>query len=209
MVTRPKSFAVLLAAFALTGCTATTSGEARPELPPRKERPATQPKPELSERATAPGTVLKLGEQGVIPVAGTYAAGLIGLTVTVDSAPATQADIDGLPLKDKDKAELRGKTFFFIRQHVVNLDGTDLTDMVAPSLVAWTAGGDIPGMLLGGTDGKVGDCEDEVVSLPEFSEKGASFDQCRLVFGEPGDPVASVRLTSPPYDSAKPVTWQQ
>ncbi|WP_414942387.1 alpha/beta fold hydrolase [Amycolatopsis sp. cmx-11-51] len=59
----------------------------------------------------------------------------------MDSVKASDADIDGLPLKDGDKAKLHGRIFFFVRAKLSNVDGTDLSEVYAPNLSARTKSG--------------------------------------------------------------------
>lgn len=210
---------------ALVGCTppstigqakspgATTSGET-----PASEPPTTTPKPyltttptlEVTGEAVKPGTKLKFGEQAIIPFYSHYAKGVVGLTVTVESVKAPDADIDGLPLKDEDKAKLRGKNFFFVREKLTNVDGTNLAEVYAPTLSARTKSGGWPGSLLGMGNSDVAGCEDEHFAPKDFSTKGAVFESCRLHFGVASDPITSLAYTSQPYESAdsRAVTWR-
>ncbi|GAB3896003.1 hypothetical protein GCM10029964_076740 [Kibdelosporangium lantanae] len=99
----------------------------------------------LSEGASKPGTKLKFGEQGVIPYFSRYATGLLGITITVESVKAPDEEINKLNLKDEDKNDLRGKNFFFVHMHMVNIDGADLTEIQAPIMTATTKSGGWPG----------------------------------------------------------------
>ncbi|MBB2939641.1 hypothetical protein FHX82_006727 [Amycolatopsis bartoniae] len=223
MGTRPfRRFAVLAAVFAVAGCTATTEG-ATPApgvtTPPPSTAPTTTARPyatvtpvlELTDRTTKPGTKLKFGEQAVVPFYSQYDKGLLGLSVTVETKPAPDADIDQLPLKDEDKAKLRGKMFFFVHETLTNLDGANFTGVYAPILNVSTRSGGFPGTLLGMADHSVSGCEDLAFAPEEFAAKGATFEGCRLYFGTSSDPVTSLTYTQKPYDSAssKAVTWRK
>ncbi|WP_235783608.1 hypothetical protein [Amycolatopsis orientalis] len=227
MPTRPRVrhavISVVLGA-ALIGCTppsntgqartaaATTSGEATSSAPTTTEMPylTTTPTLEVTGDAVKPGTKLKFGEQAIIPFYSRYAKGVVGLTVTVESVKAPDADIDGLPLKEEDKAKLRGKNFFFVREKLTNVDGTNLAEVTSPILTARTKSGGWPGSLLGMGKADVTGCEDQNFAPKDFSVKGAVFESCRLHFGVASDPITSLSYTSQPYESAdsRAVTWR-
>jgi hypothetical protein len=169
-----------------------------------------RPTLELNDRTTKPGTKLKFGQEAVVPFYSYYDKGLVGITVTVEDTPALDDDIDHLPLKDDDKAKLRGKRFFFVRTKMVNLDGVNFSDVLPPTLMTTTRSGGFPGALLGGARTDVTGC-DSVSSAPKtFSVAGAVFEQCQLYFGVPSDPIASVAYTDQPYERAasRAVTWR-
>nr|WP_246481606.1 hypothetical protein [Amycolatopsis umgeniensis] len=191
---------------------ATTSGETSASEPTTTERPylTTTPTLEVTGDAVKPGTKLKFGEQAIIPFYSDYAKGFVGLTVTVESVKAADADIDGLPLKDEDKAKLRGKNFFFVREKLTNVDGTNLAKVTTPVLSARTKSGGWPGSLLGMGNTDVTGCEGGNIAPQDFSVKGAVFEACRLHFGSASDPIASLAYTSQPYESAdsRAVTWR-
>ncbi len=227
MPTRPRvRHAVVAAALgaALVGCTppantgqartaATTSGETSASAPPTTtEKPylTTTPTLEVTGDAVKPGTKLKFGEQAIIPIYSDYAKGFVGLTVTVESVKASDADINALPLKDEDKAKLRGKNFFFVREKLTNVDGTNLARVTAPILSARTKSGGWPGSLLGVGSSEVDGCKGGSIAPHDFSTKGAVFEACRLHFGVPSDPIASLAYTSKPYetDDSRAVTWR-
>ncbi len=227
MPTRPRVrhavFAVLLGA-ALAGCTTpdatgqvkaagrTTSGEAPSSAPTSTEKPylTTTPTLEVSDQTVQPGTKLKFGEQAVIPFYSYYAKGVVGLTVTVESVKAPDADIDELPLKEEDKAKLRGKDFFFVREKLTNVDGINLAEVTTPVLTATTKSGGFPGTLLGMGKHDVTGCEDQSFAPKDFAAKGAVFEGCRLYFGVASDPITSLAYTEKPYERAasRAVTWR-
>lgn len=222
-----RALLVLAAMLALTvtGCTVpspTTDGPgtvaptptptATPTIstPSIPERPyaTTTPKLKLTARTTKPGATLGFGEQAVVPYYGPYAKGLLGITVTVRTVKATAAEIAKLPLKEKDKAQLRGNMFVFVRQRLVNVDGTNLGDMSQPVLSPTTASGGLPGAVLVISGPSVTGCESTVPPM-DFSGKGAAFADCQLHFASPSDPVTSVEYRGAPYDGARgSVTWR-
>jgi len=226
--TRPRvrhAVSAALIGAALAGCTtpdtsgqvkaagSATSGEAPSSTAPTStEMPylTTTPTLEVTDQTVKPGTKLKFGEQAIIPFYSRYAKGVVGLTVTVESVKAPDADIDGLPLKDEDKAKLRGKNFFFVREKLTNVDGTNLAEVTAPILTAKTKSGGWPGSLLGMGDSDVTGCEDQNFAPKDFSTKGAVFEACRLHFGVASDPITSLAYTTQPYESAdsRAVTWR-
>lgn len=233
MSMRPRPRHALVAAIvaiAVTGCTTTsgtpvaangaptTTANGEPSGAPTSVTPTTPSKPyltssptlELSDQTTKPGTKLKFGEQAVVPYNSYYAKGLLGITVTVESVKAPDADIDNLPLKDEDKAKLRGKNFFFVRESLVNIDGANFAEIYAPLLHATTKSGGFPGTLLGVGKIEVTGCDARSFAPKDFSTKGAKFDQCALHFGTPSDPIASMAYTAAPYESAatRAVTWR-
>ncbi|MEV7549344.1 hypothetical protein AB0N89_06945 [Amycolatopsis sp. NPDC089917] len=228
MSKRPRvrhAFIIATAGVALVGCTppantgqarsaaATPSGEAPASpSPTTTEMPylTTTPTLEVAGDAVKPGTKLKFGEQAIIPFYSRYAKGVVGLTVTVESVKAPDADIDGLPLKDEDKAKLRGKNFFFVHEKLTNVDGTNLAEVTAPLLTAKTRSGGWPGSLLGMGKADVTGCEDQNFAPKDFSFKGAVFESCRLHFGVASDPITSLAYTTQPYESAdsRSVTWR-
>lgn len=192
---------------------ATTTTPSATTAPKTTAKPylTTTPTLQLSDRTTKPGTKLRFGQQAVVPFYSYYDKGLLAVTVTVDSAPAPDADIDSLPLKDEDKAALRGKTFFFVRQHLVNLDGTNLAEIWAPTLEASTRSGGWPGTLLGVGDNSVTGCDDPSTAPSDFATPGATFDTCTLFFGTASDPIISLAYTEKPYEQAatRAVTWRR
>jgi hypothetical protein len=229
MAIRPGVCAAVIAvvAFAATGCTEITTGTpsltnvqttagqrttAPTPTPTTPEMPylTVTPVLELTDQTTKPGTKLKFGTQAVVPFYSRYAKGMLGITVTVESAKASDADIDKLPLKDEDKAALRGKMFFFVRESMVNIDGANFTDIRMPFLSATTKSGGFPGTLLGMGSVEVTGCDDPSAAPSDFSVKGARFDQCNLQFGVASDPIASLAYTDKPYESAatRAVTWR-
>ncbi|WP_038513148.1 hypothetical protein [Amycolatopsis japonica] len=227
MPTRPRVRHAVVTAMlgaALVGCTAPqnvgqarsagaiTSGETSASEPTTTPKPylTTTPTLEVTGEAVKPGTKLKFGEQAIIPFYSHYAKGVIGLTVTVESVKAPDADIDGLPLKDEDKAKLRGKNFFFVREKLTNVDGSNMAEVYTPILSAKTKSGGWPGSLLGMGDADVTGCEDQNFAPKDFSTKGAVFESCRLHFGVASDPITSLSYTSQPYESAdsRAVTWR-
>jgi hypothetical protein len=223
-----RALLVLAAMLALTatGCTvpsptttdgaATVTPTATPtattiSTPAIPERPyaTTTPKLKLTARTTKPGATLEFGEQAVVPYYGPYAKGLLGVTVTVRTVKATATEIAKLPLKEKDKAQLRGNMFVFVRQRLVNVDGTNLGDMSQPVLSPTTASGGLPGaVIMIGLGRSVTGCESTVPPM-NFSTKGAAFADCQLHFASPSDPVTSVEYRGAPYDGARgSVTWR-
>ncbi|MGW4128871.1 hypothetical protein [Amycolatopsis japonica] len=227
MPTRPRVRHAVVTAMlgaALVGCTApqnvgqarsagaTTSGETSASESTTTPKPylTTTPTLEVTGEAVKPGTKLKFGEQAIIPFYSHYAKGVIELTVTVESVKAPDADIDGLPLKDEDKAKLRGKNFFFVREKLTNVDGSNMAEVYTPILSAKTKSGGWPGSLLGMGDADVTGCEDQNFAPKDFSTKGAVFESCRLHFGVASDPITSLSYTSQPYESAdsRAVTWR-
>ncbi len=178
---------------------------------PSKPYLTVTPTLELNDRTTKPGTKLKFGQQAVVPFYSYYDKGLVGITVTVDSAPALDEDIDYLPLKDEDKAKLRGKTFFFVRTKMVNLDGVNFADILPPTLTATTRSGGWPGALLGGARVDVTGCDSVSAAPKDFSAAGAVFEQCQLYFGVSSDPIASLAYTEQPYERAasRALTWRR
>ncbi len=137
--------------------------------------------------------------------------GLLGITVTVDSVKAPDADVDGLPLKEEDKAKIRGKYFFFVKQTLTNIDGANLGGIQAPTLMATTKSGGFPGSVLSiGREITVTGCAERAFAPNDFTAKGAVYETCELQFGVPNDPIASLMYTGKPYDSAdKSVTWRK
>ncbi|MFC0104781.1 hypothetical protein [Kibdelosporangium aridum] len=218
----------LLACAALTGCTKTVTATAvpaddvqstaSPRSSSKKPTSTSTPTPyltetptlEISGAATPAGTKLKFGAQAVIPTFSRYAKGNLGFTVTVESVKAPDADIDKLPLKDEDKAKLRGKNFFFVRAVLENLDGVNFTQYQAPLFTASTKSGGWPGTLLGLSKVEVSGCAEELFAPSDFTTKGAKFTTCRLYFGLASDPITSLKYTEKPYDrdNNKAVTWQ-
>ncbi len=195
------------------GSILTGSAEPTPSAPSTTPRPyaTTTPTLELNDQTVKPGTKLKFGEQAIVPFYSAYAKGLIGLTVSVESVKAPDADIDGLPLKDEDKAKLRGKNFFFVRTSMVDIDGANFEGVYAPTLTASTRSGGWPGTLLGlGADISVTGCDKSSSAPSDFSAKGAKFDSCSLYFGTASDPIASLAYTQKPYETAatRAVTWK-
>lgn len=164
----------------------------------------------LSEGATKPGAKLKFGEQGVIPYFSRYATGLLGVTITVESVKAPDEEIDKLNLKDEDKKDLRGKNFFFVHMHMVNVDGADLTGIQVPIMTASTKSGGWPGTVFGLGEISVTGCEDTVFAPSDFNTKGASYDTCDLHFGQPSDPITKLQYDNQPYskDKGKSLVWQ-
>jgi hypothetical protein len=108
---------------------------------------------------------------------------------------------------DEDKAKVRGKTFFFVHQALVNIDGVDLAEMLMPRLLASTRSRGFPGRVLGDTG--VAGCRSIGRATSYFTTKGAKFEQCDWYFGEASDPIASLRYTHQPYDIDEPkaVNW--
>lgn len=227
MFARPRNFlaVVALAAFAATGCTTTVAGQASgagslstdsatppPSAPTTTPRPysTTTPTLELNDQTVKPGTKLKFGEQAIVPFYSAYAKGLVGITATVESVKAPDADIDGLPLKDEDKAALRGKNFFFVRTTLVDIDGANFEGVHSPTLTTSTKSGGWPGTLLGIGDVSVTGCDATSMAPSDFSTKGAKFEQCDLYFGVASDPITSLAYTEKPYESAatRAVTWK-
>lgn len=227
MFARPRNlFAVVaLAAFAATGCTTTVAGQASgagslstdsatppPSAPTTTPRPyaTTTPTLELNDQTVKPGTKLKFGEQAIVPFYSAYAKGLVGITATVESVKAPDADIDGLPLSEEDKTALRGKNFFFVRTTMVDIDGANFEGIHSPTLSATTKSGGWPGTLLGVGDLSVTGCDSTSMAPSVFSAKGAKYEQCQLYFGVPSDPVTSLAYTEAPYERAatRAVTWK-
>lgn len=219
------NLSLVCAIAAVAGCSSTsapgTPGLAAPtpssapaaavSTTPSKPYLTVTPTLELSDRTTKPGTKLKFGQQAVVPFHSYYDKGLLGITGTVDSAPASDEDIDYLPLTDGDKAKLRGKTFFFVRTKMVDLDGTNFTDVLAPTLSATTRSGGWPGALLGGARADVTGCDSASAAPKDFSTPGAVYEQCQLYFGEPSDPITSLAYTDEPYEQAasRAITWRR
>ncbi len=214
-----------LVAFAATGCATSDAGQASgsgsvlttsetpsPSAPTTTPRPyaTTTPTLELNDQTVKPGTKLKFGEQAIVPFYSAYAKGLIGLTVTVESVKAPDADIDGLPLKDEDKTKLRGKNFFFVHTSMVDIDGSNFEGVWAPTLTASTRSGGWPGTLLGLGDISVTGCDKGSTAPSDFSAKGAKFDSCQLYFGTASDPTTSLAYTQKPYETTatRAVTWK-
>jgi len=164
----------------------------------------------LSEGASKPGTKLKFGEQGVIPYFSRYATGLLGVTITVESVKAPDEEINKLNLKDEDKNDLRGKNFFFVHMHMVNVDGADLTGVQVPIMTASTKSGGWPGTLFGLGEVSVAGCEETLFSPTDFNTKGASYDTCDLHFGQASDPITKLQYDNQPYtkDKGKSIIWQ-
>ncbi len=227
MAVRPGICGVIFAVVAgsLAGCTAsavpppsvdsvqqTSTPSAVPSTPTTPDMPylTVTPVLELNERTTKPGTKLKFGEQAVIPVYSRYGKGLLGRSATVETVKAADADIDGLPLKDEDKAKLRGKMFFFVKETLTNIDGANLTDVVPSSLTTSTKSGGWPGTLLGMGKIEVPGCPDRAYTrAKEFATKGATYEQCHLYFGVASDPITVLTYTDKPYEKDKGVTWRK
>lgn len=182
-----------------------------PSTTPSKPYLTTTPTLELTDRTTKPGSKLKFGQQAVIPFFSHYDKGLLGVTVTVESAPAQNSDIDALPLKDEDKAKLRGKTFYFARVKMTDIDGANFADVWAPTLTATTRSGGWPGSLLGASFPDVTGCEGLSPAPKDFSTPGAVYEQCELFFGTASDPVTSLEYFDAPYEqpSSRAVTWKK
>jgi hypothetical protein len=189
-----------------TGSAPTSTSETRPSEPYATVTPTL----ELNDQTTKPGTKLKMGQQAIVPFHSRYATGLMGITATVESVKAPDADIDKLPLGDEDKGKLRGKNFFFVHISMVNIDGANFADIQPPNLTAGTRSGGIPGILLGLGDVSVTGCDDTTFAPKDFSTKGAKFDQCALRFGSPSDPITSLQYTNQPYETSatKAITWK-
>jgi hypothetical protein len=222
--------AVVVAVFgvlALSGCTVTIDATPVPvagavttpatTTPPKSTTttPSTPyltetPVLELNDQATKPGARLKFGEQAVVPFFSRYAKGMLGISVAVESVEAPDADIDKLPLKEEDKAKLRGKQFFFVKQTLTNIDGTNFAEIQAPILSATTRSGGFPGSLLGLARIEVTGCVEQSFAPTDFATKGATFQTCRLQFGVASDPVTSIAYTNQPYErsSTRAVTWR-
>ncbi|WP_236793844.1 hypothetical protein [Amycolatopsis sp. GM8] len=216
---------VVAGAFALgaAGCSGPAAGPSLPtpagETAVAGATSTTPPKPyltstptlELNDRTTKPGTKIKFGEQAVVPFNSMYEKGLLGITITVDSAPAPDADIDNLPLKDEDKAKLRGKMFFFVRVKMVDMDGANFKEIFPPTLFPRTRSGGFPGVLIGGASTDVTGCESESMAPSDFSTPGAVFEQCELFFGTSSDPIVAVAYAQKPYEdtSSREVTWRK
>jgi hypothetical protein len=231
MAVRPKIHGALAAVlvWSLTACTVTaapavnspTSASAEktgtpaptPATPTTTEMPylTVTPVLELNDQTTKPGAKLKFGEQAVVPFYSRYAKGLLGISVTVESVKAPDADIDQLPLKDEDKAKLRGKMFFFVKQTLTNLDGANFAEIQAPIISASTKSGGFPGTLLGMAKISVTGCEEGSFAPSDFATKGAKYEVCRLNFGVASDPVTSLSYNDKPYERAdgKSVTWRK
>lgn len=227
MFARPKNILVVvaLAAFVTTGCTTTVAGQASgagslstDSAEPTASAPTTTPRPystttptlELTDQTVKPGTKLKFGEQAIVPFYSAYAKGLVGITATVESVKAPDADIDGLPLSEEDKTALRGKNFFFVRTTMVDIDGANFEGVHSPTLSASTKSGGWPGTLLGVGDLSVTGCDSTSMAPSVFSTKGAKYEQCQLYFGVASDPVTSLAYTEAPYERAatRAVTWK-
>lgn len=230
MLTRLKRPQIVIAAlaFAVAGCspiqgqaspvggaklTGGNSPTATSAAPTTTERPymTSTPTLEITGDAAKPGTKVKFGEQAIIPVFSYYAKGLLGVTITVETVKASDEDIESLPLKDDDKAKLRGKYFFFVHETLVNVDGSNLAELYPPSLTPSTKSGGWPGQLFGGRNISVTGCE-EVGSAPkDFTTKDAKYEDCKLYFGVASDPITSMAYTTKPYDTAasKAVTWKK
>ncbi|QWF77721.1 hypothetical protein [Amycolatopsis sp. CA-230715] len=228
---RHQSALVLTAlAVALAGCSAdaeseSANGQQKPTVPltsappsapvsttPEKPYLTTTPALELSDATTKPGTKLKFGEQAVIPFNSYYAKGLLGVSVTVDAVKAADADIDSLKLKDEDKKQLRGKTFFFVHKVLTNVDGANLAEAQAPSLWATTKSGGFPGTVFGiGSKTDVPGCTDNDFAPKDFSAKGARYETCDLMFGVATDPIVSLAYSKSPYEDkpTRNVTWRR
>jgi hypothetical protein len=208
-----RALVAVTAVFAVTGCTVVTGTAAAPTTgtTTTTTTPApyetTTPTLELSDRTTKPGTTLKFGEQALVPYYGPNAKGLLGITVSVESRPATDADVDSLPLKAEDKAKMRGKTLFFVHQILVDVDGVNFTEMRMPALTTGTRGGGVPGIVLGASG--IAGCQSVGRATTYFTTKGAKFEQCNWYFGEASDPIDSLKYTDQPYDGdeAKAVHW--
>ncbi|CAM3314753.1 hypothetical protein KIPE111705_01620 [Kibdelosporangium persicum] len=223
-----RIIAALAVCAAAAGCTTTVTATPVPagdvgttstkSTTSRKPTATSTPQPyltetpvlEINEAATKPGTKLKFGTQGVVPAFSRYAKGNLGVTVTVESVKAPDADIDKLPLKEEDKAKLRGKNFFYVRAELENLDGVNFTGFQAPIFTASTKSGGFPGTLLGTSKISVTGCAEALFAPDTFTTKGAKFPTCRLYFGLASDPITSLRYGEKPYDRdpAKAVTWQ-
>jgi hypothetical protein len=221
------AIAAVTAVFATTGCTVATGviagagllgGGAAPTTATPTTTTTTTAAPyltttptlELNDRTTAPGAKLKFGEQAVVPFYSHYAKGLLGISVTVENVRARDSDIAHLPLKDEDKAKLRGKMFFYVHQKLVNVDGVNFAEIYAPTLEATTRSGGFPGVLLGMGNTAVTGCDGHSFAPSTFSTKGATFEQCTWFFGEDSDPIASLAYTDKPYETAdtRAVTWR-
>ncbi len=227
MPERPRVRQVVIAVAigaALAGCTTPVSGKVQPRAdgttsgvpsspaPTTTEMPylTTTPTLEVTDQTVKPGTKLKFGEQAIVPFYSRYAKGVVGITVTVESVKAPDADIDQLPLNDEDKGKLRGKNFFFVREKLTNVDGTNLAEVHTPYLTATTKSGGFPGTLLGMAKVAVTGCEEKSFAPKDFSVKGAVYEECHLHFGVASDPIASLAYTDKPYESAasRAVTWR-
>ncbi|MFD8494797.1 hypothetical protein [Amycolatopsis sp. NPDC059657] len=226
---RPHVLVLAAFAFAAAGCS-TVTGQASPAggsvkttgpssaaatstAPTTTERPfmTVTPTLEITGDAAKPGTKVKFGEQAVIPVYSYYAKGLLGLTITTETVKASDEDIESLPLKDEDKAKLRGKYFFFVHQTLVNVDGSNLSELYPPSLTPATKSGGWPGQMFGGRKTSVTGCEETGSTPKDFTAKGAKHETCKIYFGVASDPITSIAYTTKPYDSAvsKAVTWKK
>ncbi|MCP2259232.1 hypothetical protein LX15_002933 [Streptoalloteichus tenebrarius] len=169
---------------------------------------------ELNENTARPGTTVKFGEQAVIPYYSRYAKGLLGVSVTVDTAPAKEAEIGKLPLKDEDKEKIRGKTFFFVHKKLTNVEGANLTGIQAPSLHATTRSDGFPGWVLAiGRSVDATGRQKQTFAPPSFSAKGAEYKTCELMFGTASDPIVSFSFSysKAPYEdsSSRSVTWRR
>ena len=215
-----RSFAaVAVLVVTAAGCTAQPTADDRAAAgtsagssttpPPPATTTTTSRKPVRLPPVTPPGTVLAAGRPAVIPAIGSVAPNsLVEVTATLDSRPITDADIQRLPLNEENKAQLRGKSFIFIRTTYVNLAGANLRDMSTVSLFPGTRSGGWPGALLMlGNQGVIEGCEsghpDET-----FNEVGAKLTNCEPHFGVADDPVVSLVHDDPPYSKEKPLTWR-
>lgn len=206
--------AVLVSLVLLAGCAGPSKGIGIPTpTPSTSPRPylTTTPTMELSDRTTKPGTKLKFGEFATVPYYSTFDKGLVEMTVNVDSAPAQDADIDKLRLSAADKDKLRGKTFFFVHVKMVNVDGVNLSEIVAPTMWAYTGGDWMAGTFLGLDHPQVPGCADWDIAPPEFAKPGAVYEQCELFFATQANPVTAVWYAEKPYENKKTraVIWQR
>jgi hypothetical protein len=191
---------------------ATSQAASSPPTSTTRSEPYLTVTPTLTvvDGATKPGTKLKFGDQAVIPYFSHYATGLLGVTITVESVKASDEEINKLKLKDEDKNDLRGKNFFFVHMHMVNVEGADLVGIQSPILTATTKSGGWPGRLFGIGEISVNGCEDTVFAPTDFRTKGASYDTCDLHFGQASDPITKLQYDNQPYtkDKGKSVIWQ-
>jgi hypothetical protein len=202
---------------AATGCTAQPSASGQPEERASVADSATHvptttstsPRPVKLPPVTPPGTVLRLGQAAVFPATGSVDEGsLVQVTVGLDSRPVTEADIRRLPLSKKDKAELRGKQFVFVRTDYVNLSGADIRDMDTVLLFPSTRSGGWAGALLQmGLADLVTGCKS---GRPDetFNEVGATYSNCEPHFALVEDPVVKLVYDEPPYSEDAPLTWR-
>ncbi len=178
--------------------------------PPDPVYAGTTPTLTLDATSTPASSTLRFGDQAVVPYYGLYDTGLLGITVTVDSRPVTDEDLDSLNLVAANRASVRGKTFHFARLHLVNVDGSNLSYADIPPLSgAWSR--NVAGLgsfvSIGAGATTVADCAG-LTSTAEFATEDAAVDACQPFVGEANDPIASISYAGQPYSAATAIMWQ-